>query len=148
MKRRFWIVLNVTLATLLISGCAGLPPYAPDPGTQTSPVELSPDMASDTLGMCTEHRQYSLVPKNGVVYVPDGARIRIWRGFAAGGYRVMYSCAPGISFVPEHGVSYYADFELRAQRCSLLVYRKDPLSRTGIALEPTIGNDLCSADAH
>lgn len=147
MTRGSWVVLVASLATLLGS-CAGLPPYVPDPGTDISPVKLSPNMASDTLGMCAAHRAYSLVPKNGVVYVPDATRVRIWRAFVSGGYHVIYSCAPGVSFTPEHGAAYYADFEVRAQHCSLLVYRQDPSSRTGVALEPTIGHDMCPADLH
>jgi hypothetical protein len=102
-------------------------------------------MADDSLGMCDSSGAYQLKPEGGQVKVPANRRIRIWRAFVAGGYRVIYHCAPGISFTPDPNVSYYADFEIRAERCSRLVYRQNPASRTGLALEPSIGHDLCPA---
>lgn len=144
MNRMYRIVVTGVLAAG-VNSCAGLPAYVPDSGAELSAVRLSPNMASDSLGMCTERGAYTLVPKDGVVYVPDNTRVRIWRAYVTSGYHVTYSCAPGISFTPRPGVAYYADFEVRAEHCSLLVYRRAPASRAGVALDPTIGRDMCPA---
>lgn len=130
-----------------VGGCVGLPPYVPGPGVQTSQLQLSPNIAKESLGMCTAAGSYSLVPKDGKVYVPDDSRVVIWYAFVASGYREISTCAPSIGFTPHHDAAYYADFEVRSQHCGLLVYRQDPQSRTGLALEPTIGRGICPATA-
>lgn len=137
--------LLLSAVVALLAGCVGLPVYTPAADTPTSVVKLSPNMADDSLGMCDSSGAYQLKPENGHITVPANRRVRIWRAFFASGYRVTYHCAPGISFTPDPNVSYYADFELRAERCTLLVYRQNPASRTGLALEPSIGRDLCPA---
>lgn len=136
-------VLIISVLTIALSGCSGLPTYHADQGTTLSAVRLSPNMFGNTLSMDTVDGEYSLPSKDGVVYVPVDARIRIWRRYETvdiitGHINKTYSCVPGISFIPKTGVTYYLDFELRGSRCSLLVYREDPTSRVGIALEPTI----------
>jgi hypothetical protein len=138
-------LLPVAAAAALLNGCVGLPVYTPPPGTQTADIKLSANMADDSMSMCTRDGAYLLKPRNGVVKVPADQRVHLWHAFVSGGYRVMYSCAPGISFTPDPHDAYYADFEVRAEKCSLLVYRQDPHSRTGLAFDPTIGTDRCPA---
>lgn len=138
-------VLPAAALMVLLNGCVGLPVYVPPADTPTVDVKLSANMAGDSLSMCTHDGAYLLKPRNGVVKVPANQRVHLWHAFVTSGYRVIYSCAPGISFTPDPHDSYYADFEVRAERCSLLVYRQDPQSRTGLAFEPTIGRDMCPA---
>lgn len=145
MTRIFLRALVLAPIIMLLSSCVGLPVYVPSANTPTSQVKLSPNMADDSLGMCDSSGAYQLKPENGHITVPANRRVRIWRAFFASGYRVTYHCAPGISFTPDPNVSYYADFEIRAERCTLLVYRQNPASRTGLGLEPSIGRDLCPA---
>lgn len=136
-------LLAVSVLTAALSGCVGLPSYTAGQGTALSPVRLSPNMTGNTLGLVTAEGSYSLPSKDGFVYVPDGARVRIWRrydqmGVTTAHFSTSSYCAPNISFIPQVGMAYYLDFELRGDHCSLLIYRKDPTSRVGIALEPTI----------
>jgi hypothetical protein len=69
--------------------------------------------------------------------VPVGQRVTLYRNFVVSGYQVTYSCFPGMSFVPAAGLKYYADFEIRDDRCGFFVFRIKPDSRIGIALDET-----------
>ena len=131
---------RVTVPALLacvLAGCVGLPSYQPPANAAMVDVKLSPNMRNDTMTMCVDATCYSAHPGNGHLKVPAGERVTLFRNFVAGGYQVTYSCHPGVSFHAQAGLAYYADFELRANHCGLLVFRLDPTSRVGIAWEPT-----------
>lgn len=130
----------------LLQACTLDPPYRPEAGVSTVPVKL--DLAGD-LTLCAQDRKFSLKPgEDGYAAVPAGQRITLLRDFVSGGYPVTYTCTAGISFVPETGQSYYASFELRNERCMLLVFREAPQTRVGISLEPTLGSrQACGAPA-
>jgi hypothetical protein len=88
--------------------------------------------------MCDGSTCYVIKPVHGELQVPVNHRLILYKVLVASGYQVMYSCTPGLSFVPYAGTTYYADFALRAEHCLLNLYREDPSSRVGIAFDPTV----------
>jgi len=128
-------------AALALQGCVKT--YVAPKGVKTARVNVS---ASGDLRLCTQNTQYALSrsPDN-YVEVPSGERITLTRSFYSQGYNVSHSCTAGISFIPAAGQSYYADFDLRSERCILLVFRELPESRVGVGLEHSLGKrDYCA----
>ena len=142
---RFRLLIAIIGMTVALTGCVGLPTYVPAPGEALTKIKLSPNMGDGPIGMCTSKGEYTVRATNGYAQLPANQRIRIWRNFVTSGYRVIYSCAPGVSFDAYPNVTYYADFEVRAEKCGLNVYRMDSTSRAGLALDPTVGRDMCPA---
>lgn len=131
---------RMTLPALLVcvlAGCVGLPSYQPPAGAAMVDVKLSPNMRNDTMTLCVEGKCYTAHPSDGHLKVPAGERVTLFRNYVAGGYQVTYSCYPGVSFQTRADLGYYADFEIRANRCGFLVFRLDPTRRVGIAWEPS-----------
>ena len=125
------------LLVCFLAGCVGLPSYQPTAGAAMVDVKLSPNMRNDTMTLCVAGSCYRAHPSEGHLKVPAGEQVALFRNFVAGGYQVTYSCYPGVSFQTRANLAYYADFEVRANRCGFWVFRLDPSSRVGIALEPT-----------
>lgn len=136
MKNHQRMVMLALLACVL-AGCAGLPPYKPAAGAALVDVKLSPNMRNDTMTLCVSGSCYRAYPSEGHLKIPAGERVALFRNYVAGGYQVTYSCYPGVSFQTRANLAYYADFEIRADRCGFWVFRLDPSSRIGIAFEPT-----------
>lgn len=125
------------LLVCVLAGCVGLPSYQPPVDAAMVDVKLSPNMRNDTMTLCVDRTCYRAHPSKGHLKVPAGKRVMLFRNFVAGGYQVTYSCHPGVSFQTRGDLAYYADFEIRADRCGFLVFRLDPTSRIGVAWEPT-----------
>ena len=125
------------LLVCVLAGCVGLPSYQPPAGAALVDVKLSPNMRNDTMTLCVDGSCYRAHPSEGHLKIPAGERVALFRNFVAGGYQVTYSCYPGVSFQTQANLAYYADFEVRANRCGFWVFRLDSFSRVGIALEPT-----------
>lgn len=136
MKNYQRMVMPVLLASVL-TGCVVLPSYKPAAGTSMVDVKLSPNIRNDTMTLCVDGSCYRAHPSEGHLKVPAGERVALFRNFVAGGYQVTYSCYPGVSFQTLANLTYYADFEIRANRCGFWVFRIDQSSRVGIAFEPT-----------
>jgi hypothetical protein len=124
--------------SMLASGCVGLPAYKPVNGQAEADIKLSANLQKDKLQMCDSGTCYVLNPVDGHVLVPANRRVVLYKNLVASGYRVMYSCSPGISFIPRVDINYYADFALRAEKCQFNVYRLAPASRVGIDFDPTV----------
>lgn len=138
--------LGLLLASVVLSSlaaCVGLPTYAPAPHEPLARVKLSPNIASGSLGMCTSKGQFRVPVKDGYVEVPTDQRVGLWHTYVASGYQVTYHCAPGMSFDAYENVVYYADFEVRAEKCSLAIYREDKTSRAGLAFDATVAPLVC-----
>ncbi|MFZ0871803.1 MAG: hypothetical protein WAM90_13900 [Rhodanobacter sp.] len=123
---------------MLVTGCVSLPTYQPPIDQAQADIKLSPNLQKDRLQMCDSGACYVLNPDNGHVRVPENRRIVLYKALVASGYHVMYSCSPGLSFIPRAGINYYADFALRAEKCQFGVYRIDPTNRVGISFDPTV----------
>ncbi len=133
-------VIPMTLAATMLSACAHVPPYMPATGIPTAQLKLS---QSGELTLCAQGQRFALKPdEQKYAAVPAGQRITINHNFFAQGYNVNYSCHSGISFIPEAGQSYFANFELRNERCVLMVFREDAESRVGLSPEPSMGRPL------
>ncbi len=130
--------LGVAILTASLCACVGLPTYQPSPGEPLATIRLSANIATDPLDMCNGGTCYVLKPAHGELQVPVDRRVVLYKVLVASGYQVMYSCTPALSFVPHVGVTYYADFALRAEHCVLSLFRLDPGSRVGVAFDPTV----------
>ncbi len=139
-------LLAALCASLLLQGCASNPPFQPAPGSKTAKLNLS---QTGEVTLCTEGDLFSLAPgEEGYAPVPAGQRVTLMRHFYSQGYNVSHSCQAAINFLPEEGRSYYANFELRNERCVLLVFREAPEARVGLALEPSLSrNTACGKSA-
>jgi len=132
------LIHRMAMVSMLAIGLAGcLPIYRPGAGTALTDVKLSPNMRNDALTLCVDATCYTAHPRKGHLQVPVGHDVTIFRNFVAGGYQVTYSCYPGMRFQPQADLAYYADFEIRADRCGFWIFRLDPSSRVGIAFDPT-----------
>lgn len=129
-------LLGLAAVAGVLAGCA-LPLYRPAPGTPMADVRLSPNMRNDAMTLCVDATCYTARPSQGHLEVPVGREVTLYRNFVAGGYQVTYSCYPGMRFRPQAATGYYADFEIRANRCGFWIFRLDPSSRAGIAFDPT-----------
>lgn len=130
--------LGAAILAASLCACAGLPTYQPRPGQPLATIRLSANIATAPLDMCDGSTCYVLKPAHGELQVPVNRRVVLYKVLVASGYQVMYSCTPALSFVPNAGVAYYADFALRAEHCVLSLFRQDPGSRVGIAFDPTV----------
>ncbi|MDM4769231.1 hypothetical protein [Solimonas sp. SE-A11] len=128
-------IILAAAGVMLLQGC--MPTYVAPSGTKTARVNIA---QSGSLALCTDDRLFNLSAQpDNYVEVPAGQRISLQRSFTSQGYNVSHSCSTGISFVPEEGQSYYANFELREERCILLVFREVPESRVGLGIEHSLG---------
>ncbi|WP_109126338.1 hypothetical protein [Dyella sp. C11] len=127
----------VPMLCVLLNGCAGLPAYQPSAGESVANIAVSANMQSHDMQMCDNGACYVLKPADGQVKVPAGRRVSIYMPLVATGYRSTYSCSPGVSFVAKADVKYYANLEVRAEKCQFDIYRVDSASRVGITFEPT-----------
>lgn len=137
--------ISITLMAVLLISCAHTPPYVPAGGSPIAQLNLS---QSGELTLCTQGQRFALKPnEQKYAAVPAGQRVTVNHSFFAQGYNVNYSCHSGISFIPEAGQSYFTNFELRNERCILMVFREDSRSRVGLTLEPSMGRPLACEGA-
>ncbi|MCU0973944.1 MAG: hypothetical protein MUF80_08335 [Burkholderiales bacterium] len=125
----------MALAILALAGCAGFYSPAPDAITASLNVKSVP-----TPWICVDgKRQLLSKDTSGYAPIPAGGRVTVGSSFYNYVYQgVSTSCSARSSLVPVPGQKYYLDFEIEAERCTALVFKEDPSSRTGLALESTL----------
>jgi hypothetical protein len=132
-------VLTLSLYVAILTSCAT--PYKPMQGESHAKINLN-DLNNPW--MCLYGKTYSLdSDKNGYATIPANTRVTIGNNHVIAGYNVTYSCYPAISFVPKVNNKYYANFELRNERCMVEVYREGAPNRIGLKVEPSIEAPLC-----
>jgi hypothetical protein len=122
----------------LTSGCAVTPVYQVPPNTETAKLNTR------SLGnkwICVAGRAQRLVPDStGYVEIPAGKPVTLgasYFNYVYGG--VSTSCNPRSTIVPVAGQRYFIDFEIEAERCTALIFREDPRTRTGLAWDLSFG---------
>jgi len=119
---------------LVLGGCVAN--YHPAPGQATARVNLNHVMQPE---MCLNGEIYRLpVDQAGYSRIPAGQRVVLRSRHYVQGYPASYVCNPSLSLVPQAQGSYYANLELRNDRCRLEVFREDPQSAVGLAHEPSV----------
>lgn len=88
--------------------------------------------------ICADSPPQRLVPKNGQVLIPIDTRVTIGANHATSNGYMNYTCSPSSSIIPEAGTEYLQDFEVEAEACTALIYRKTEDQRVGLAFDPTL----------
>lgn len=131
------LILSIS-STLVLIGCASLPPYVPPAAGEASAIVDVSRMHADSI--CTKGVFYSVTkPKDGKLLVPASGRVALYSYIQIAGYNVNYTCLPGISFQPESGQSYLLNLEIMDQKCRLEIYREGAKNRVGLDVVPSAG---------
>lgn len=136
-------VLRTAVVAALASLCGCATPYEHPAGSASAKVKLSPGISTS---ICVDGKRMRLVAdETGYATLPVGERITIVGNYYYSDGRVRYSCSPRISFVPREGESYYEDFEIEAERCTVFVYRQVNTNPVGLDFVPTMarGSPTC-----
>lgn len=131
----------ITLALILLTGC--MPMYRPPDFSRLVNLDVS---ALQSPEICINHKWYSLMKnKQGIAKIPYGNRVTLDNHFyqpqAFGNGNI--SCFPSLSFEPQKGETYYADFRLKNEICLISMYVKSDINKLGIALEPSTAAGEC-----
>ena len=131
---------NLLIFVLLISGCAILPPYvAPADNVVNLNVNDLPDP-----WICVNKKMFALkADSQGNAKVPTGSRIVVGSRHSWQGYNVTYSCNPSVSFIPQTGISYFANWEIIDEGCRVEIYKITDDNRVGLDFERSIDRGWC-----
>lgn len=129
MSRHIYIGIGV----FFLFGCS-MQPYKLPPNTPSARINV---LKAPSAWICNSSIPPSslVADRDGYAKIPAGKRLIVGANYFASGYNVNYSCNPRSSFVPEAGQSYYLDFEIEAERCTVLSYKEAPHHPVGLELE-------------
>lgn len=133
MIRLAFAVSAITLAT----GCTILPDYRAPQGTAVARVNLK---GEGKKWICVSGQRFGiLADSTGYADIPADGRLTIGSKYNAVIGEFIVSCNPRASIIPVPGGRYYVDFEIEAEKCYTTIFKEDPESRTGLALDATFG---------
>lgn len=137
------------ISTLVsLAGCMPqLPIYKPSTLDRTIPVDMH-ELSIPQI--CINNQWYNVTKdQNGFVRIPYGRRISITDNYVGkttiGYIETIISCLPAVSFIPQKGKEYYADFSINQGICRLYILKKNSNTGLGLIPESTLGPSTCSA---
>lgn len=135
-------LLACIAAAAMLQGC--MTTYVPAPEEKMVTVHA---VGFGSPRMCKDGKMYWPPQAKGnsdAIQVPAGARVTVGAHMVTDGYNVIHYCSPYLSFVPTEGSTYVMNAALLGQgRCFVELVREDASSRTGLALEPSVGRAAC-----
>ena len=135
MRKYATVLFSSTI--VLASGCAVIGYRAPE-GVPVAKINIK---SEGNKWICISGERHNLrAESEGYADIPAGNRVTIgsrYNNYVYGG--ISTSCNPSSSIIPKAGQRYYIDFDFDSKRCYALIFKEDPGSRSGLALDPTFG---------
>lgn len=132
--------LLLLLPVLLVAACAPL--YRAVPGEPVATLNVR--NAANT-SICVGGVFYRLLPdKDGNAAIPANRNLVVTSSYGASDGNMQYHCSPSVGFTPADREAYAANFEIRAERCRVMVYREDPTVPAGLVREPSVRRAVCN----
>jgi hypothetical protein len=126
-----------TALLALTAGCGTVSDYHTPPNTPVAKLNVK---SAGSKWICIAgQRQRLRADSTGYTEIPAGKPVTIgsnYYNYVYGG--VSTSCNPRSTISPTAGQNYFIDFEIEAEHCTALIFREEPRSRTGLALDLTV----------
>ncbi|CAN7338980.1 hypothetical protein LJR118_004361 [Acidovorax sp. LjRoot118] len=137
-------VAVIAAVAAILQGCVTT--YVPQPD---EPMVTVRTVGFGRPQLCKDGKYYFAPPAKGIdnaVSIPAASRVTVGAHLVSDGYQVVHYCRPFLSFEPKLGQMYFMNSALSGDgRCGVELVREDRASKTGLAVEPSVAQPVCSA---